>query len=224
MDRYSLLVFDWDGTVVDTVHHIVSAMEAAIAAVGLPARTREQILGIIGLGMHEAAGTLFPDMDRDVHLRMVGLYSENYLTATAGRTTLFPGVRDTLEKLNKQGYMLAVATGKSRRGLERAFADTGIRKLFHASRCADETFSKPHPQMLLEIMQTLDVEPERTLMIGDSLHDLQMARNAGVDSVAVTYGAQPLHSLLQLKPATKLDTLGELPAWLDTQSRETHAS
>lgn len=224
MGRYSLLVFDWDGTVVDTVQHIVSAMEAAIAAVELPARTREQILGIIGLGMHEAASTLFPDSDREIHQRMVGHYSENYLTATAGKTMLFPGVRATLEQLHHQGYLLAVATGKSRRGLERAFADTGIKKLFHATRCADETFSKPHPQMLLEIMQTLDVEPDRTLMIGDSLHDLQMARNAGVDSVAVTYGAQPLHSLLELKPATKLDTLVDLSTWLDTQTLETHRS
>lgn len=217
MGRYNLLVFDWDGTVVDTVNHIVNAMETAIAAVGLPVRTREQIRGIIGLGMHEAASTLFPETDGDLHRRMVGHYSENYLAATTGNTILFPGVRETLQQLHERGYLLAVATGKSRRGLERAFADTGIKELFHASRCADETFSKPHPQMLIEIMQVMDVDPGQTVMIGDSLHDLQMAANANVTSIAVSYGAQPLHSLLELNPATKLDLLGDLPAWLDTQ-------
>lgn len=217
MARYNLLVFDWDGTVADTVSHIVNAMELAIDAVDLPARSREQILGIIGLGMHEAARTLFPDIGGDLQQRMISLYSENYQAATAGRTELFPGVRDTLEQLHENGYMLAVATGKSRRGLERAFADTGIKQLFHASRCADETFSKPHPQMLIEIMQTLDAEPEQTLMIGDSRFDLEMATNAKVPSIAVSYGAQPLNSLLELNPVANLDNLGKLPAWLHKQ-------
>lgn len=217
MAGYQLLVFDWDGTVADTVHHIVGAMQAAIAEVGLPSRSREQVLGIIGLGMQEAARTLFPDIEADLQDRMVSCYSQNYLAATTGRTVLFPGVRETLEQLRDEGYLLAVATGKSRRGLERAFADTGTRELFHTSRCADETFSKPHPRMLLEIMQMFDAEPAGTLMIGDSRFDLQMAANASVPSIAVSYGAQPLDSLLELNPVANLDDLGKLPAWLNQQ-------
>ncbi len=220
MSRYNLVVFDWDGTVADSVHHIVEAMEAAIIAVQLPVRTPEQIRGIIGLGMYEAARALYPDVSEELCQQMVSHYGRNYLLATQGNTVLFPGVRDTLEQLRDAGYLLAVATGKSRRGLERVFAETGIKDYFHTSRCADETFSKPHPQMLIEIMQLLDVEPAQSLMIGDSHHDLQMALNANVGSIAVSYGAQPLHSLLQFKPLTKLDHMAELPVWLNSQNIE----
>ena len=220
MARYNLLVFDWDGTVADSVHHIVPAMEAAIDAVQLPVRTPEQIRAIIGLGMYEAARALYPDVEEKLCREMVTHYGQNYLLATQGNTVLFPGVRDTLEQLRESGYLLAVATGKSRRGLERVFTETGIKDYFHTSRCADETFSKPHPQMLLEIMQALDVEPRQSLMIGDSHHDLQMAINASVGSIAVSYGAQPLHTLLEYKPLTKLDHMDELPVWLNNQTDE----
>jgi phosphoglycolate phosphatase len=217
MDKYKLLVFDWDGTVADSLHHIVAAMESAIEAVQLPARTRDQILDIIGLGMHEAAATLFPDVDSELHQQMISRYGQTYLAATFGKTLLFPGAKETLEQLRESGYMLAVATGKSRRGLERALADTELKQLFHTTRCADETFSKPHPQMLMDIMQTLDMEPSQTVMIGDSLHDLQMAVNAKVASVAVSYGAQRLERLQELNPVTRLHHLTELPVWLNTQ-------
>lgn len=220
MGRYNLLIFDWDGTVADSVHHIVTAMEAAIDAVQLPLRTPEQIRAIIGLGMYEAARALYPDVEEKLCREMVTHYGQNYLLATQGNTVLFPGVRETLEQLRESGYLLAVATGKSRRGLERVFTETGIKDYFHISRCADETISKPHPQMLLEIMQVLDVEPRRSLMIGDSHHDLQMAINANVGSIAVSYGAQPLHTLLEYKPLTKLDHMGELPVWLNNQTDE----
>jgi phosphoglycolate phosphatase len=220
MARYNLLVFDWDGTVADSVHHIVTAMEAAIDAVQLPVRTPEQIRGIIGLGMYEAARALYPDVEEDLCREMVTHYGRNYLLTTKGNTVLFPGVRDTLEQLRESGYLLAVATGKSRRGLERVFAETGIKDYFHTSRCADETFSKPHPQMLHEIMQALGAEPGRSLMIGDSHHDLQMAINADVGAIAVSYGAQPVHRLLEFKPLTTLDHMAELPVWLNNQTDE----
>jgi len=217
MARYKLLVFDWDGTVADSLHHIIGAMEAAIAAVQLPSRSREQIRDIIGLGMHEAANCLFPDIDGGLRQQMVESYSRHYQAVASGKTALFPQVKDTLEQLRDSGYLLAVATGKSRRGLERAFTDTGIKGFFHTSRCADETFSKPHPQMLLEIMQTLDMTPGQTVMIGDSQHDLQMAANASVPAIAVSYGAQPLTRLLEFNPVIGVDSLDELPIWLNTQ-------
>ncbi len=215
--KYNLLVFDWDGTVADSLHHIVAAMEAAIDAVQLPARSREQLLGIIGLGMQEAVRELYPDVDIALRQQMIESYSRNYLAATTGKTMLFSKVKDTLEQLLDQGYMLAVATGKSRRGLERAFVDTDIKQYFHTSRCADETFSKPHPQMLIDIMQTMHMRPGQTVMIGDSQHDLQMAANANVSSVAVSYGAQPLQRLLEFNPLTNLNCLSELPMWLNTR-------
>ena len=218
MKQFGLLVFDWDGTVADSLHHIVWAMQAAIIEVGLPVRTREQILGIIGLGMHEAALELYPDADSATRRQMVQSYGQYYLQATTGNTVLFADARATLERLQEQGYVLAVATGKSRRGLDRAFAETGVKHYFQASRCADETVSKPHPQMLIELMQTLDIPAEQTLMIGDSHYDLLMATNAGVSSAAVNYGAQPASRLLEYHPLTTLNRLGELPLWLNNLS------
>lgn len=217
MGKYNLLVFDWDGTVADSLHHIVAAMEAAIDAVRLPARPKQRILDIIGLGMQEAARELYPEVENVLRQQMIQSYSQNYLAATKGKTVLFPKVKDTLEQLLDQGYMLAVATGKSRRGLERAFEDTDVKQYFHTSRCADETFSKPHPQMLIEIMQTMNMTPAQTVMIGDSQHDLQMAANANVSSVAVSYGAQPLQRLLEFNPLTNLGCLSELPMWLNSR-------
>jgi len=217
MRQFGLLVFDWDGTVADSLHHIVWAMQAAITEVDLPVRTREEILSIIGLGMHEAALELYPNVDTVTRQHMVQSYGQFYLQATTGNTVLFADARATLEKLQEQGYVLAVATGKSRRGLDRAFAETGVKEYFQASRCADETVSKPHPQMLFELMQALEMPPEQTLMIGDSHHDLQMATNAGVSSVAVNYGAQPASRLLEYHPLTTLNRLGELPLWLNNR-------
>ena len=217
MGKYNLLIFDWDGTVADSVHHIVTAMEAVIASSELPARSRTEILGIIGLGMQEAVATLYPDIDIALRQQMVQSYGQNYLALSTGKTLLFPKAKETLELLRDAGFLLAVATGKSRRGLERVFVETEIKHYFHTSRCADETFSKPHPQMLIEIMQSLDMKPAETLMIGDSQHDLQMAANANVASIAVSYGAQPLQYLQQFNPLTHLNCLSKLPAWLSSQ-------
>ena len=167
--------------------------------------------------MHEAIAELYPDIDIALRQQMVHSYGLNYLAITTGKTMLFPKARETLEQLCDKGYMLAVATGKSRRGLERALVETDVKHYFHTSRCADETFSKPHPQMLIDIMQTLDMTPAQTLMIGDSQHDLQMAANANVCSVAVSYGAQPIQQLLVFNPLIRLNCLSELPMWLSTQ-------
>jgi phosphoglycolate phosphatase len=217
MGRYRLIVFDWDGTVADSLQHIVTSMHAAFASAQLPPRPTGQVLAIIGLGMDEAISRLYPDIDGTARADLIRYYGQHYRDATTGATTLYNDAEDTLRQLAEEGYLLAIATGKSRRGLERAVAETGVKHYFHASRCADETFSKPHPQMLLDIMDSLGTEPEQTLMVGDSEHDLQMAANAGVAAVAVSYGAQPLQRLLEFNPLTSLQCLGDLPRWLKTQ-------
>ena len=213
--RYRLLVFDWDGTLADSIAHIVGALQAAIEELGLAQPPQEELLAVIGLGLELAFATLFPALSADAHARLAAAYRGHYLRSAAS-VPLFPRVTEVIPALHRQGYLLAVATGKSRRGLQRALDESGLGPYFAASRCADETFSKPHPQMLLEIMQVLDVEPGATLMIGDSHHDLQMAGNAGVDAVAVNYGAQPAGRLLEFNPAASIHDLDELLAWLDT--------
>jgi phosphoglycolate phosphatase len=214
---YKLIVFDWDGTIADSLHHIVTAMKAAAVSVHLPPGTSEEILGVIGLGLNEAVAALYPKLEADSRNGMVESYRQHYLLAATGNTVLYPDARATLARLHSCGYLLAVATGKSRRGLERAITDTDVKRYFHASRCADETFSKPHPQMLLEIMDILEVTPEQTLMVGDSEHDMQMAANAGVSSIAIGHGARPLRRLLEFRPLAGLQCLNELPGWLEAQ-------
>ncbi|MEX2353435.1 MAG: HAD-IA family hydrolase, partial [Gammaproteobacteria bacterium] len=157
---------------------------------------------------------LYPEIESRLHDELVRNYREHYLATAIGNTVLFPKVESTLEKLLAQGYQLAVATGKSRRGLDRAFQETRVGKYFQVSRCADETFSKPHPQMLYEIMESLDTSPGETIMVGDSEHDLQMAANASVSSIAVSYGARAIERLLEFNPETGIHCLSELPEWL----------
>ena len=216
--KYRLIVFDWDGTLADSVAQIVSAMEHAIARHGLANPGAGAIRSGIGLGLMELVSRLFPDLEQEIHLRVASAYREHYLTTAADVTPLYPGAGETIKVLHAAGYCLAVATGKSRRGLERSLEQTGLREYFHATHCADETFSKPHPQMLREIMELLDIPPPRTLMIGDSEHDMQMAKNAGVSPVAVNYGAQDPRRLLDFNPVMLLQTLPDLTAWLERQS------
>ena len=211
------MVFDWDGTLADTSARIVNAMHSAIHNLGLDVRSMDEIRNTIGLGLAEAVESLFPGMGRQDHQALISGYRQYYLQPSNGKTTLFPGVEETLHYLNDQGYLMAVATGKSRSGLDRALQETGFAEFFHASRCADEACSKPHPQMLLEIMDILNVEPEKTLMIGDSEYDLQMANNAKVAGIAVSYGTQSMERLLQCRPLTCLNELNELTDWLARQ-------
>ena len=217
--RYQLLVFDWDGTLADSIAHIIAAMQAAIDDTGLSARPEEDLLAVIGLGLDQAFADLFPSQPAHARGKLAAAYRRHYLQATTEPLPLFPRVREVIPALRRQGYTLAVATGKSRRGLNRALDVSGLGVYFHTSCCADETFSKPHPQMLFEIMETTGVPPERTLMIGDSHHDLQMAGNAGVASIAVNYGAQPAHRLLEFNPIASIHDLTELAVWLEHHPR-----
>jgi phosphoglycolate phosphatase len=211
--RFDLLVFDWDGTVVDSAGHIVDALQCACTDLALSVPSNERARYIIGLGLRDAMEYLFPEMSADNYSRLVERYRHHYL-AGDHRVVPFPGVTDGIARLHQSGFLLAVATGKSRAGLDRAFVETGLGQFFHSSRCADESFSKPHPEMLRVLMKMLSVAPERTLMIGDTTHDLLMAANAGVLAVAVSYGAHPLEQLQNMKPLECVASSEELLAWL----------
>jgi phosphoglycolate phosphatase len=213
---FRLLVFDWDGTLMDSERRIVGCVRAAIEAVGAPQRSDEAIRDIIGLGLREAVFTLFPDADESFLRRLVDAYRDCYLARGGEASPLFPGVREVIEDLHGRGYFLAVATGKSRRGLERGFRETGLGRWFHASRCADEAASKPHPRMLLELMDELGVAARHTLMIGDTVYDLEMAQRARASGLGVTYGVHAPERLRAFAPLALLEDLRHLPQWLET--------
>jgi phosphoglycolate phosphatase len=215
---YRLLVFDWDGTLADSEQRIVSAARSAIETLGLPARSREQVRGIIGLAMREACQTLFPELSKDQESRFIACYREYYLRNTGHPIPLFPGAKATLRGLAERRYRLAVATGKGRRGLDRDIASHGLGPLFSATRCADDAPSKPHPQMLVDIMEELDVTGPETLMIGDTTFDMEMAANAGVACIAVGTGVHDRKRLLEFDPLALLESIAELPAWLSTRA------
>jgi phosphoglycolate phosphatase len=209
-----LVVFDWDGTLMDSEARIVACLRATGEDLGLPARPDADLRDVIGLGLREAIASLHPDAGPAVQRDFADRYRHHFLAAEGQASTLFRGALELVNDLHRRGLLLAVATGKGRRGLDRAFAEQGCAHLFHASRCADETFSKPHPRMLIEIMEVLEVTAAETLMIGDTEYDLQMAHSAGVAAAAVSYGVHPRHRLLQHGPLICAADLAELTAWL----------
>jgi len=215
--RYSLIVFDWDGTLLDSAGGIVESIQEAARDLRLPVPARETASHVIGLGLHDSLRTAVPTLPEDQYREFAEAYRRHFL-ARQGAMVLFPGVRELLQDLHATGYQLAVATGKSRRGLEHALESTALRRYFAASRCADETNPKPHPAMLLELMAQLAAAPGQVLMIGDTSHDLEMARSAGVDAVAVTYGAHPGDALRALAPLACVASVPELRAWLTTNA------
>ena len=211
---YKLLIFDWDGTLADSIGRIVEAMRTAAHLSDLAARDDFSIKGIIGLGLPEAIRTLYPEISPSLMTVFRDYYAQSYIALEAEPSPLFAGVVQSLEAFRVQGYQLAVATGKSRRGLDRVLSAHGWEDYFEITRAADETASKPDPLMLHEILRYCDVAPEEALMIGDSSFDLLMARNAGMDSVAVGYGAQSLASLREFEPRLAIESFPELHAWL----------
>jgi phosphoglycolate phosphatase len=212
--RYSLIVFDWDGTLIDSAATIVACIQEAAREMALAVPDRETASHVIGLGLHDSLRHAVPDLPRERYPEFVALYRRHFL-AREGAMQLFPGVRELLARLHERGHRLAVATGKSRAGLERAMTASGLAAHFAASRCADETNPKPHPAMLLELMGELDVDPTRALMVGDTSHDLEMARSAGVAALAVAYGAHPAGALRALEPLACLASVEELRGWLE---------
>jgi len=211
--RFDLIVFDWDGTLLDSAAAIVAAIQAACRDLDLPEPPEPRARHVIGLGLGDALRHAVPELPESRYPEMVDRYRHHYLSRDH-ELQLFAGAAELVAELAAKGHALAVATGKSRVGLNRALASSGLGAYFSASRCADECFSKPHPQMLDELMDEFSIAPERTLMIGDTTHDLLMARNAGVSGVAVSYGAHPLSALDTLQPLACVPDVGELAQWL----------
>ncbi len=211
--RFDLIVFDWDGTLANSTQMITECVRAASSDAGLPVPEPGIASHVIGLGLYEAIDFLFDEISETQRQLMAERYRYHYHVRDE-ETPLYDGVLEAVMNLEKQGFMLGVATGKGRNGLNRSLARSGLAKFFHATRCMDECPSKPHPQMLLELMDELSATPERTLMVGDTSFDLQMAQNASVSRVAVSYGAHPLKNLLPYTPIAHFDQFTKLNQWL----------
>ncbi|TSE27673.1 HAD family hydrolase [Tepidimonas aquatica] len=215
--RFDLIVFDWDGTLFDSTALIVQCIQAAVRDVGGREPPRERAAWVIGMGLQQALAHAAPDVPPQRHAELVRRYQYHWF-ARQHEVTLFDGVLPLLHALRARGHRLGVATGKSRRGLDAALQSVALHGLFDATRTADETASKPHPQMLLELMDALDTPPERTLMIGDTTHDLLLARNAGCAALAVNYGAHAHDELAAHAPLAVVHSVAELQHWLQTHA------
>jgi phosphoglycolate phosphatase len=211
---FRLLVFDWDGTLMDSIGPIVACAQAAIRELELGELPEETIRGTVGLGLRETIETLSPGCDEALYGQILEGYRKHWHTTYRDMPLLFGGVDEMLRDLAGDGYLLAVATGKSRRGLDYVLDQTGLREVFQATRTADEAFSKPHPQMLLDILDELGVPPREAVMIGDTTYDLEMARSARTHAVGVCSGGHGREELLRLEPLACLNQVVDLGAWL----------
>lgn len=211
--RFDLIVFDWDGTIVDSTSMIARCIQRSAQDLGLPVPSLEQASHVIGLGLADALAKAVPEMPPARVDEFTLRYRHHYLSGE-GDIEPFAGTRELLVELSDAGMKLAVATGKNRRGLDRAFGATGLGKHFDASRCADETHPKPHPAMLHELGTQLAVAAGSMLMIGDTTHDLEMAHAAGTACVGVSYGAHPRDQLERLTPSALVNSVAELRTWL----------
>lgn len=211
--NFDLIVFDWDGTISDSTGLIADCIQCAAQDLQLRVPTVEQAKHIIGLGLLQSTETLFPELSAADRARFAARFREHYVPRDH-EAPLYPGIVDLLKSLAHPERFLAVATGKPRVGLERAFVHTGLKPHFHYTCCADEGFAKPHPDMLLKLMDYTSVAPQRTLMIGDTTHDLELAQNAEVAAVAVTYGAHPPQVLAARQARARVDSVAALSAWL----------
>lgn len=211
--RFDLIAFDWDGTLFDSTAIITRCIQEAVRDVGGTVPSDAAASFVIGMALPQALAHAAPDVPRERHPELAARYRVHYMRHQ-NDIVLFPGVVELLRALKEQQILLAVATGKSRRGLDEALRAVELQGLFDGSRTADETAGKPHPRMLHELMHTLDVAPARTLMVGDTTHDLQMALNAGCAGVGVGYGAHPHCEFAALQPLFVAHTVGELHEWL----------
>lgn len=214
MKKYELIVFDWDGTLMDSEARIVTCMQRAADDTGYPRPLDQAVREIIGLSLETAIKRLFPGSDDARVGRITEAYRVHWLGDDVPQSALFSDAGRVIEMLSQHGYLLAIATGKSRRGLDKVLQETGLGPLFHASRCADEAFSKPHPQMLEDILIDLDTKPSRALLIGDTEYDMQMAGNAGVDALGVVHGVHAPERLREHGALGVLNNLAELLPWL----------
>lgn len=211
--KFDLIAFDWDGTLFDSTAAITRSIQLAVADVGGTVPSDAQASYVIGMALLPALAHAAPDVPQEKYNDLANRYRYHYLKQQE-LITLFAGVLPMLEALRERGHWLAVATGKSRRGLNEALQHADLRGMFDSSRTADETAGKPHPLMLQELMAEFDVPPERLLMIGDTTHDLQMALNAGCASVGVSYGAHEPDAFHELKPLFVAHSVAQLHGWL----------
>jgi len=212
---YQLLIFDWDGTLMDSVARIVDCLRKAGEEVhGEESRHYDELKDVIGLGLREALIKLYPDSNEQQIEAMSNSYRYQYMEVNATSSVLFDGAENTLSKLEEQGYWLAIATGKGRQGLDQVLEITGLRDRFHTTRCASETFSKPHPLMLEEILEQLGLDAHQALMIGDTEYDMEMAKNAKMDRLGVSYGVHPPERLDKHQPIGCIDHIEHLHDFL----------
>jgi phosphoglycolate phosphatase len=211
--NFDLLVFDWDGTLSDSTTLIADSIQAACRDLGQSPPGEDAARYVIGLGFASAVRHVAPGLAPAAYPAFSAAYRRHYLAGEPA-VPLFDGVREMLAALELAGYLIAVATGKSRAGLDHAMARSGMAGVFHATRCADEGQPKPHPDMLLNLMAFLTAEPGRTLMIGDTSHDLELARNAGARALAVGYGAHSAADLAAHAPLSIVGSIAALRAWL----------
>jgi phosphoglycolate phosphatase len=210
--KVQFIVFDWDGTLMDSETQIVSCLHGSIADLGLPPMSDDTVKNVIGLGLREAVEVLIPGHDERLRQAFVEAYRRHWYASDG--SSLFEGAREVLDTLRERDFRLGVATGKARRGLARVLEQTGLTGYFDATRCADETASKPHPRMLLELMDELGMTASQTLMVGDTEYDMEMATNAGAGKVAVRSGVHSEARLCRHAPLVCLDRVDGLPAWM----------
>ena len=211
--QFDLIVFDWDGTLYDSTALITRCIQASCADVGVSVPSDRDASYVIGMGLAEALQHAAPELPRSRYPELAASYRHHY-SARQHEIVFFEGTLAMLDALKARGHLLAVATGKSRRGLDDALGTSALKGLFDASRTADETASKPDPRMLLELMDELDTLPVRTLMIGDTTHDLQLAANAGTASLGVSYGAHEPDAFNAFAPLHVAHSMVELDQWL----------
>lgn len=207
--KFSLVVFDWDGTLMDSTYSIVLAIQNACRDLGLKIPSEQQASWVIGLSLVEALKKAIPDLPENRVDEFIERYKIHFWTRDPD-VRLFPGNKAILDELREKQVLMAVATGKSRVGLDRALKNHQLESYFAATRTADQTAGKPNPLMLQEIMDELMVSPAEVVMVGDTTHDIQLARNAGVQSIAVCYGAHDKHELAAAKPDFLVDSVDEL--------------
>lgn len=212
--RFKLVIFDWDGTLVNSTARIVDSMQSAGREHNMRPVPDSAVQHIIGLGLPEALKTVWPEITPEQLPVMTQSYARNFVTDSAVGMDFFPGVREFLEGLKISGYELAVATGKTRKGLDRMMKDLHVGHLFSATRCADETRSKPDPLMLHELLSELNVQAEDAVMIGDTAWDLNMANSAGVAGVGMSYGAHDEARLRECNPLTICHSIRDLNDWI----------
>jgi phosphoglycolate phosphatase len=211
--RFDLIVFDWDGTLFDSTQLIARCIQAACADVGTTVPSDRDASYVIGLGLADALRHVAPALAPERYRELGERYRQHYL-AQQDDIVLFDGTLEMLRALKQRNHALGVATGKTRRGLDEALQRSGLGELFDATRTADETAGKPDPRMLHELMRELGVTPDRTLMVGDTTHDLRLAANAGCASVAVSFGAHEPEAFVELAPLHTAHSTAELDAWL----------